>query len=517
MFVTGATLSSCKEWDDHYKGGGQKDASILDVSLLDYLQEQPEYSEFMDLLKETGVAEELGRNQILTVWAVNNDNMPDDFSEYDSVELVRLAKNQVNYMSLPEHKFEVNKRINTLARKNILFTRTVEGKFAIDGKEIVEPDYVFCDNGVVHEIAGLMIPRDNVYEAVAKLPDTYSILRDSILSYSDTVFDEENSFPLYVDEFGNTVYDSVFIIENPMFFIEGELFDESLEFTFFKYNNEVVMDAINSMAEDMGGYDNLRPAEIQMFYRWIMMACLYEGYEFDYYKNLELKSIWGMQWKTDVQQVADRNYQRGSNCVIYDISYLRIPRYLMVEDIDYIIPGKMYVDVKNRMPEMLDVWFKHTPVGQDEASGTNVSMNANWSSAGTWFYLSMTPWDEDKTPLWLEVTVLTTNDRGVIQPARFFPGEYEVETAFRPYASGFYNIDFNGRRVATNVSGSKLGSSTSNVGWIKPPLVDGEGIYKVETPGELVIRIETWKGTQSANNKRIAVNGWKFHPDKEIY
>src|SRR3546814_5580446 len=65
-------LVRCEEkWDAHYEQTG----TVSDLDLLAYLESQPQYSEFVAKLAEYGLAEELQRDQNLTVWAVSNDQM----------------------------------------------------------------------------------------------------------------------------------------------------------------------------------------------------------------------------------------------------------------------------------------------------------------------------------------------------------------------------------------------------------------------------------------------------------
>src|SRR5690606_38221769 len=92
-----------------------------------------------------------------------------------------------------------------------------------------------------------------IYEYLASLGNEYSIIRDTILAMNDTIFDLENSIPIGVDPTGNTLYDSVCVITNPIF----ERVNIRCEFsnvTRFLPRNEVVEKCV----EDLGTlYDQL--------------------------------------------------------------------------------------------------------------------------------------------------------------------------------------------------------------------------------------------------------------------
>lgn len=103
------------------------------------------------------------------------------------------------------------------------------------------PQTYRLNNGVIHVIDEMMAARINLYEYIKQLPDEYSIYRDSIMAYSVELFDESKSTPIGVDKTGNTIYDSVFVVYNPLF-DTVEINSEFKQFTCFIPDNNVMKD-----------------------------------------------------------------------------------------------------------------------------------------------------------------------------------------------------------------------------------------------------------------------------------
>ena len=93
-----------------------------------------------------------------------------------------------------------------------------------------------------------MIPRQNIYEYLLECGDNYSIFRDSLLYFNDTIFRPDLSFPKGVDEIGNTVYDSVFVIENKYFCNSSiDIQNEKSEYTLFLPDNNSMKNMLTYM------------------------------------------------------------------------------------------------------------------------------------------------------------------------------------------------------------------------------------------------------------------------------
>lgn len=493
VLVMSVFITSCKdEWDNHYSQEQGEASSVSELSLYDYLKSQPEYSKFVQLMDETGVGKELAKNQVLTAWVVSDEHMPADYNDFSIVEKIRLAKQHINYMALYSPKLQAGKMIKTMAGKNLSFTAKGEG-LALDEKAIVKANQL-CANGVAHEIEGLMIPRDNVYERIVKAGDDYSIFRDSILVKSDTIFDEKNSFPLGVDEFGNTVYDSVFIINNP-YFDKGDFRNENGEYTLFLPSNEQVQGAMNDIINLYDG--DVTEDEKTLFFDWIMTSALYKG-KIIYAPGQTYESLWNRVWITDKQLVEPESYT-GSNGLVYKVSHLHIPRNLLLQDITF---------------ELIDCWNK-----LDEADRNKYFVMENVTTHKDWlwnklnfFTCSHTPWNDDKV-MTLEVMVLAKDRFGKPKPARLFAGSYRMEQSYRSYALEPLDIYANGALVAEQMKPSDVSDNNNHAyGYVCDVVIPPS-----QPVTNMKIKIVCKTGNDALKEKRIAIRGIKLMPDKSIY
>lgn len=279
MLPDGLLIACQDKWEAYYKEKQPESGEIaaLDVNLLDYLKEQAEYSEFVKLLEETGVADELTRNQILTIWAPVNETFPSQGVAAMSMEdKIALCQNHINYIALYNTKLENDKLIKTLAGKNLLIEEVSDDLFSIDGIQL-EGNEQACSNGVVHKIKEWLVPRLNIYDYMLRAGDDYSVFRDSVLLHSDTVFKPSQSFVMGTDSMGNTIYDSIFVIENT-FLDQGDIRNEDDDYTLFMPSNEV----LETMYQEMGDYfagqgKTFSSADSSKFMSWVMRSVIFEG------------------------------------------------------------------------------------------------------------------------------------------------------------------------------------------------------------------------------------------------
>ena len=491
FLLTALGILSCEDkWDEHYSRSESGETSVSSLNLYDYLREQPEYSRFMDFLDEQKVGDELKKNQELTVWVVSNDAMPADFDHYTEREKLRLAKHHINYMSLTSPKLSDGKTIKTMAGKNISFSSYGDG-LALDLVPIVKENQV-CANGVAHELNHLMIPRDNIYEVIAYAGDEYSIYRDSFLIKSDTVFDMENSFGIGVDEDGNTIYDSVFVIRNP-YLEAGDFRDDNQAFTLFLPSNEVLLAGLDSIEQGFG--DFFLPQDYQTIYEWILKATIHRGRITDYQPDQQLYSIWGdyYDWRTKHQLVVPTP-KEGSNGLIYEMKQLYIPRSMFQSVITCnFVESYAAMSTADRA--------KYVKVEN------HTLFEPAWSNSGMWMRAERSM--NDDVPVILEVTVMTTNRFGKPVPARFFPGEYDLQGIVRPYEVGKWDIYFNDEMFLPEHDPYSFNNANSDV------MKTDVAIWKVTEATELRVKFVQNIYRSAVKAKRIPIRILKFTPKGE--
>ena len=168
MFLLLLGVTGCQDkWDAHYEnenGGGE--ASVENTkNLLEYIRSVPDYSGFVNLLEETGIAPELAKKQILTVWIPVNGNIPAEMTTPPAsgateaeialamAEKKQFVKNHINNIALFFSKLQDEKMIKMHSGKNLMIREIGEEEFSIDGLRVTDGDQI-CKNGVVHEIEG---------------------------------------------------------------------------------------------------------------------------------------------------------------------------------------------------------------------------------------------------------------------------------------------------------------------------------------------------------------------------
>lgn len=347
LFLLLLGTTGCQDkWDAHYeneKGDGEASAENA-KNLLEYIRSVPEYSDFVNLLEETGIAPELSKKQILTVWIPANGNIPAEIttspasgaSEAEIADAVaekrRFVKNHINNIALFFSKLQDGKMIKMQSGKNLVIRETGEEAFSIDGQRVTVGNQV-CKNGVVHEIEGCLVPRKNIFDYVCAAGAEYSIYRDSLLSRSDTVFDPDASFALGVDQVGNTIYDSVFVITNS-YLSKGNIDSEDKDYTLFLPTNAAIEEMYRDMQmkyTDMGL--NMTAKDSLKFFDWVMKSSIYEGKIVSCEEGTTYKSVYGLEWRNGKQKL-DPDYRSFSNGYVYRATELYVPKYYYLSSLE---------------------------------------------------------------------------------------------------------------------------------------------------------------------------------------
>jgi hypothetical protein len=340
IIALSSSFWGCSEaWDKHYE-----EESESTLTLYDYLANEADYSSFFNLLKTSyindtsTVANELSKDQYLTVWAVKNSNY--DISGI-TMDMNVVGEYHVNYLSFGTANLTNGLRICTLSGVYITINQKDGENFANTSKII---STVRLKNGVIHEIESLMVPKVNLFNYICMLPDEYSIIRDSIIFYNEKEFDKENSIPTGVDETGNTIYDSVFITSNPLFDY-ADISSEFEEFTVFIPNNEVINNTLEKlknqyalMGKTFGSSDSVLALD------WIKKAIFHSGTITDYEATTDLTSVYSKIWRTTVQKVDENNPLEFSNGVVYNVTDMKIPNNVVITRIKSLVWYYSYLD-----------------------------------------------------------------------------------------------------------------------------------------------------------------------------
>lgn len=496
MIILGTVLlGACqKNWNEHYKDGEESEV-VSPLNILAYLETQPQYSAFVAKLKEYGLDKELVRDHTLTVWAVSNEQMAalsDMGFDEDYV-----MKYHINSLVFDQTKLKTGLRLMTFNNK-YLTVEVVGDQIRVGDGTIIKGNQL-CKNGVVHEIDQLLKPDISIYDYLENLGDSHSIIRDTILAMNDTIFDVANSIPKGVDSKGNTVYDSVFSITNPIF-SKVNIMSEFDRVTMFLPSNEVLEECF----ENLGGlYAQFGKEFLQedtlIAYNWIKEAIFYDEL-IDNYGTEDLTSPFNRLWKPDVQLV-DPNYMRMSNGRIYNVTKLKIPNNVHIKMIKQLFHYWEYVpeEIKPDLFTLTNVTNivaqdgdgrKFPAIGVDDVYRLLLVHGESQPAPGM-------EWSIDFTPLMLDRAPDGSTTYKVVEVP---PGEYNLYMGFRSKNHPYVNIYIDDKVVAkqlnvepstpwnydraTNTNPSKYNGWGGLVG---PVVIDGDAVrtfrIKVEFAG----------------------------------
>lgn len=498
-------LGACQEdWDKHYLLDGNEGESNASGTIWEAVCGNPEYSEFVTQAKECGLDSVLRKEQQMTLWVPNNAAMV-ALGDLTKEEKVSLLDNHINYVALKANRFFNGQQVKTLAGKNVFLSGAADA-WMIDGQQ-VEPDVALCNNGVVHEVKGLLVPRQNIFEYLSSLGDEYSIVRDTLVNSCIKTFRPDLSFPLGVDEVGNTVYDSVFIYESKLL-APGDIREENKEFTLFLPDNE----KIRAVYEEVKSYyPSVNDEDSVTINNWIFRALIYEGKIGDYTAKKSIRSTFGREWRTDIQRVDVAARKEFSNGYVYPIDYFRIPHFLFLKKVEtYPI---YYKELKQQQPELIDEYFA---IKTSQPERTNPEWDADKRKER--FFAVYDDNVKDGDTFAFEWTSIDKNRFGDVVAVPVVPGRYKLSYATRAYGCGNVRVTVNGV-LPTTASGTEIpyfnaGSSiyerkAGEIGYITIPETNGVNPVR--------IRLEAGKPISDSFSKRIVVHYMVFEPDGDNY
>ncbi len=207
----------------------------------------------------------------------------------------------------------------------------------IEKLKITKFDQV-CTNGVMHEIAGVMMPLKNVMEYLLECGDDYSIFRDSLLAYNDTVFRPDLSYAIGVNEVGQTLYDSVFDINNTLL-KSVDFADEKYSSTLFLPSNEVIGEMIGELNVFYDGLGlKTTHTDTLLAYNFILRASFLGSELTNLSGRKYIYTSGGKTLRLD-KQLISTNYDKCSNGVVYKFERAYVPRGQFMSKVDFVVPS----------------------------------------------------------------------------------------------------------------------------------------------------------------------------------
>ena len=384
----------------------------------------------------------------------------------------------VNYLSFNRNQFQDGASLKTLNGIYIQIAIDEQGEIYANDAKVLKTYRM--NNGVVHVIDHMMSARMNLYAYIEQLSDEYSMYRDSIiLKASVKQFSPESSTPIGVDMTGNTIYDSVFVIYNPLF-DTVRINSEFQQFTCFVPSDEVIRDCYRKMNETCQAigrqlaenppyseYPYLGSAELSLANEWIKRATIYNGtLSAEAATQPDIYSAYNKQWKnTDqdgnaVQVIDTENPVELSNGRVYMIQDLKIPNNVIITRLKQFLYhyGKiasadttnLYFCIRGEVPDGLG------PSRQDEIPSLVVQAGYDspaWAEHGPYSHfeendegnpcyvvLHISKDEESTDPFTLSFTPLNPTGMSSVQQYLIPAGEYNLHLGNQASGSGLGNV-----------------------------------------------------------------------------
>ena len=226
------TATSCSDFDDYNEAQMNPEATG-NLSLWENIKQNPNLSDFKELVEKAGFDDELQGSHYYTVWAPLNGTF--DKSQFENLDEAALLKQFVyNHIADYNHPIsgDVTNRIYTLNRKTYNFTGLGGVITYADVK--LDQANLPSTNGIIHTLHGAAMFYDNIYDFITGSQE-YTKLSEYFNKYELSMLDEENSVKGPMVNGLQTYVDSVMIVENSlldMFHLDADLQHEDSSYTF---------------------------------------------------------------------------------------------------------------------------------------------------------------------------------------------------------------------------------------------------------------------------------------------
>lgn len=313
------TAACTEEWDDHYD---EKSFDLPDKTVTGYIKDQPELSTFFNMLEITGYNDILDASQSYTVWAPKNDALGG--LDISNTELVK--KTVRNHIA--------RSRITTSGIDNS-FIRMLNSKYVSFAKD--QSGYTFGDNyisganqpaknGLIHIIDGYAPYVFNLWEYMGET-DGLDSLREYLYGQSKIVFDAANSIEIGTNEDGQVIYDSLFVVSNPVLKRLGAIDAEDSTYTAIMPDNNAWNEAYSRIESYYNFPDDAGSSERQkdMARFTLVQDMLYRGRIDEPAQYDSLTSTYGNVFHNPGELFKGLDYESLSNGLAYVTSQMPFP------------------------------------------------------------------------------------------------------------------------------------------------------------------------------------------------
>lgn len=467
-----AAFTACSDLDDdsHYGGNASRiendEMKIVNMSSEEYIKSRADLSSMNGLFERDSVYDRLNRkDQVSTLLVVTNDN----YREPSAAKMRFVGDSHVSDIAIsPANMYDgerlmmwhgkyVSIGIDSLGREG-----QVVGHIMLNNAAVREA--IKTNDGYVYVLSDMITTPTSLFDYIRNLDDNYSEFRDLVLGSGTYVFDKANSKPVGVNDEGNTVYDSVFVYHNDFFSAKDfDMNSESLTATMLLFSNDVIEAAVRDANERLAAWGLDRNQDTLR--HWILKAAFfnkkYTPEEIQTTDTTDLKSIYGEQWRTNVQQVDAANPVELSNAVVYKVRRLHLPTNLLIYRLkDYFYYYENCSDTEKQQ------YFKMFNMAYNSCS-TEVDAWTPWSGVWPMVFNRILRLDKnaeasDADGFELDFTPVMLKGDGSVRPYTVPPGAYRLAMGFVQNTGLDIHVDVvvDGKTVARSPLIS-LGSSTT--------------------------------------------------------
>ncbi|MCK9207236.1 MAG: fasciclin domain-containing protein, partial [Salinivirgaceae bacterium] len=228
LFVLFITNSCDDNWDKHYS---KESFNLPDLTLYGYIESDPDLKTFARMLVLTGYNEVINTTQSYTVWAPVNAALTG--VDTSNMELIKqVVQNHIGRSRVTTPKSSIS--VQLLNGKFVDFVNQ-NSAYEYGGFNVLEPN-INTQNGLVHKINGSVPYQYNLWEFLGNTTGLDSL---KAYLYGQTIytFDPINSTEIGVED-GQVIYDSVFIVSNPVLDEIGAINSEDSVYTVIMLDNE---------------------------------------------------------------------------------------------------------------------------------------------------------------------------------------------------------------------------------------------------------------------------------------
>lgn len=361
LLIGGATMTlpSCSEdWDDHYDVTDLTSTVSVEVvsgTVAEFLTSNSDLSRVNTAL--ASMSEVLDGESCTAI--VAEDSSIGEGDEVLSASL--FAKNSVSDVAVAPSLLVPGYGIYMQSGKNIWVTLDENGDVLLNEHRLLK--VYKADNGYIYVVDAPVAVQPSVYEYIQGLGEDYSLFKEYIGLFEETIFNAEASIPAGVDDMGNTTYsDSVFEIRNSLmdrFTVGGletwNMRSESFQSTLFVPNNAMIEKAYYSALDSIPVWLNRAPTanDSLKFKKWIVSSCFVDhrmkpeevsadvagqfecvgGYVEEIDEVLDKRTYTAYeaaQWKPSVQIVDAANPIELSNGVAYHLTDYKVPNHIVI-------------------------------------------------------------------------------------------------------------------------------------------------------------------------------------------